>query len=412
MRTILIGICISISSIAFAQRECASAVYIDQQKSLDPSVAARISEIENFIQHQNSARTTGEGISNQIRIPVVVHVLYSKSGQNISDAQIKSQIDALNRDFQRNNADTANTPDRFKPFAAGMQIEFVLATADPKGRATTGIVRKSTNVRYWSMDDKIKFSSQGGDDAWDSHSYLNFWVGDLSTLLGYSGVAGGPAEKDGIVINYTAFGTINVNAPYDMGRTATHEVGHWLGLKHIWGDTYCGDDGVDDTPRQGNFTAGCPNGFRSSCSNGTMGDMYMNYMDFTNDACMNLFTQGQKQRMLAMFNTGGPRNGLLASKGLNEPWTAESPLPEGEPTQADFKFYPNPTTGDIVLNFDYNADWIGQTISIITINGTAISKFVVTSKTQKVNLSQLKPGMYFIQGENGGQKIREKFIKL
>lgn len=412
MRTLLSGICLLIAITTFAQRECASSTYIDQQKSVDPNFTARINDIENFVLRQKiSAKENGQDAPVIITIPVVVHVIYKTSAQNISDEQINSQIDALNNDFRRKNADTVNTPDRFKPFAADVQIQFQLATADPTGRATTGIVRKSTNVSRWGTDDKIKYSSQGGDNAWDSRYYLNFWVGDLGSMLGYSSLPGASAEKDGVAINYTTFGTINVSAPYNLGRTATHEVGHWLGLKHIWGDSYCGDDLVDDTPKQGNFTSGCPNTFRSSCSNGNLGDMYMNYMDFTNDACMNLFTAGQKQRMLSLFASGGPRNTLLSSKGLYKPWVTGPPL-ESPVANNAFKFYPNPTNGEMVLDFNYNADWIGKTISIININGLVVSKFKVSSETQKINLSQLKPGMYFIQAENGSQKLREKFIRL
>ena len=412
MRTILSCICLLIAITSFAQRECASSSYIEQQKSADPTFANKINEIENFVRRQKTAaKENGQEAPNIITIPVVVHILYKTSAQNISDEQVKSQIDALNRDFRRQNADSINTPNRFKPFAADVQVQFQLATADPEGRVTTGIVRKATNISRWSTDDKIKFTSQGGDDAWDSHYYLNFWIGDLATLLGYSSIPGAAVEKDGVVINYTAFGTINVGAPYNLGRTATHEVGHWLGLKHIWGDSYCGDDLVDDTPKQGNFTSGCPDGFRSSCNNGDMGDMYMNYMDFTNDACMNLFTAGQKQRMLSLFAPGGPRNSLLSSKGLYQAWVAESPV-ETSLTNSAFNFYPNPTSGVMVLNFDYNADWIGKIVSIVNINGETVSRWQISSKTQKINLSQLKAGMYFIQAENGNQKLRAKFIKL
>jgi len=412
MRTLLSGICLLVVTSVFAQRECANALYTDQQKSIDPSLSTRINEIENFVRRQKfAAKTDGEDGSPIITIPVVVHVLYQTAAENISDEQIKTQIDALNRDFRRKNTDSVNTPQRFKSFAADVKIQFALATADPKGRATTGIVRKATNVSWWGIDDKIKFSSQGGDDAWDSRYYLNLWVGKMDGTLGYSSVPGSPGEKDGVVITYTSFGTINVNAPYNLGRTATHEVGHWLGLKHIWGDTYCGDDLVDDTPKQGNFTSGCPGSFRSSCNNGTLGDMYMNYMDYTNDACVNLFTEGQKQRMLSLFKSGGPRSALLSSKGLDQPWNHE-PYVEVVPANTVFKFYPNPATSEIVLNFEYNANWIGKTILIANINGVVVSRIQITSKNQKVNLSQLKPGMYFIQGEVDGQKLREKFIRL
>jgi len=409
MRTILSGFCLLLSSILFAQRECASSGYIDQLKTLDPSLITRLHQIENFITTQRrSAREQGQQAPSVILIPVVVHVLYKTTAQNISDEQIKSQLDALNRDFRRTNADTVNTPDRFKSVAADVQVQFQLATADPKGRATTGIIRKYTNVNHWTTDDKIKFSSQGGDDAWDSRYYLNLWTGDLMSLLGYSSLPGASPEKDGVVINYTAFGTINISGPYNMGRTATHEVGHWLGLKHIWGDSYCGDDLVDDTPVQGNYTTGCPSTFISTCNNGSLGDMYMNYMDFTNDACMNLFTEGQKQRMLALFKSGGPRNLLLSSTGLNKPWVTESPVPAA----TTFKLYPNPTKGEIVVDFQYNPDWIGKTVSVVNINGAVISKFTITSRIQQVDVSSLAPGMYFIQGENGSQKLRNKFIRL
>ncbi|MGZ3937424.1 MAG: M43 family zinc metalloprotease [Flavisolibacter sp.] len=409
MRTILSGICLLLSSVVFAQRECANSAYIEQQKSIDPSFTNKLSQVENFITaQQRLARENGQQAPSVILIPVVVHVLYKTAAQNISDEQIKSQLDALNRDFRRKNADTVNTPARFKSVAADVQIEFQLATADPGGRATTGIIRKYTNTNYWTTDDKIKFSSEGGDDAWDSRYYLNLWVGDLMTLLGYSSLPGASAPKDGVVINYTAFGTLNISGPYNMGRTATHEVGHWLGLKHIWGDSYCGDDYVGDTPVQGNYTTGCPTTFISTCNNGPLGDMYMNYMDFTNDACMNLFTTGQKERMLVLFKDGGPRNLLLSSTGLNKPWVTDSPLPSA----TTFKLYPNPTKGELVLDFQYDSDWIGNMVSIVNLNGMTISKFLVTSKVQQVDVSKLPAGMYFIKAEKGSQKLRDKFIKL
>lgn len=419
MRTILSGLFIIIAFIASAQRACVSAEYLEQQRIQDPSISARIAAVEKFIKVQSqSHQSNRENAGTLIKIPVVVHVVYKTDAQNISDAQIKTQIDALNRDFRRLNADTVNTPARFKALSADVQIEFALATADPAGRATTGIVRKKTNVGFWTYDDKIKYSKQGGDDAWDAKSYLNMWVGNLSGLQAYTSVLGCKAELDGVVVCSNVFGTMNVLGQFNMGRTVVHEVGHWLGLKHIWGDTYCGDDLIDDTPKQGNFTSGCPNGFLSSCDNGALGDMYMNYMDYTNDACLNLFTQGQKNRMRSMFNEGGPRNSLLSSKGLNQPWTTEAPVvvetPAGENNQVNgsLRFYPNPAINEISVDFDFNQTWIGKRFTIVNMNGTAMMAAAINAKGQKINISALKPGMYFLEGENGNQKVRERFVKM
>src|SRR4030095_8288856 len=166
---------------------------------------------------------------------------------------VKTQILALNRDFRKLNSDTIKIPEAFKPLAADCGIEFQLATTDPKGRATSGVIHKYSPITKWSMDDKIKFSSEMGDDAWDANNYLNIWVGPLDKFLGYSSIPGDPIEKDGVVISNSAFG-IRGGGAYGKGRTSVHEVGHWLGLKHLWGDADCGDDGGADTTKQRNYT--------------------------------------------------------------------------------------------------------------------------------------------------------------
>ncbi|MGZ3913626.1 MAG: M43 family zinc metalloprotease [Flavisolibacter sp.] len=409
MRTFVFVICIFFAFTVRGQRNCVTQSYLEFQKSANPALSQRLADIENFVQHQRlAARVDGAGAASVITIPVAVHILYSTPSQNISDEQVISQVAALNRDFRRDNGDSVNTPDRFKRVAADVQIEFALAKADPQGRPTTGIVHKQTTVSSWKSDDKIKYSSQGGDDAWDSRYYLNIWVGNLLTVIGYSSVPGCPADKDGVVITTSVFGTLNVGGVYNLGRTAVHEVGHWLGLKHIWGDYYCGDDLVDDTPKQGNFTPGCPNGFRSSCDNGTVGDMYMNYMDYTADACMNLFTEGQKRRMRSLFSSGGPRSTLMSSKGLNEPWTAAAPLPESPVSVS--RLYPNPAASEIMLTLD--PSWIGKSVKITNLNGGVWRTERISASSQKINLSALPPGLYFLLAENEGVKLREKFLKL
>jgi hypothetical protein len=416
MRAILLGYLLIFALHLSAQRECATQEYIQQLYNSNTQTAKSIKDAELFTQRMNTMgsanRLSGEFI---IRIPIVVHVLYNEASQNISDAQINSQIEALNRDFRRKNPDTVNTPAAFKSLAADVQIEFALATADPDGRPTNGIVRKASGVKYWSMDDKIKYSSQGGDDAWDSRYYLNIWVGNTRSLLGYASTIGAPAAIDGIVINTSAFGTLGMSGAYDKGRTAVHEVGHWLGLKHIWGDTYCGDDGVDDTPKQTGFTTGCPTVPKtSSCNTNAGGDMYMNYMDFTNDACLNLFTQGQKARMWSLFNDGAARYQLLFSKGLNAPWnfTEPTPVEEAPIAQETFKFYPNPVTNELVLNFQNDATWVGKELRVLNINGVLLKTIRIDALVKTISLNDLRSGIYFMQGVNGSKKINHKLVKL
>lgn len=412
MRTLSICLCLFIGIVASAQRECGQQHYFEQQKFSDAGFTSRLAAIESFLLQQNNSITSRTESSEEpvIRIPVVVHILYNSASQNISDAQVKSQLEALNRDFRKLNSDTSNIPARFKHYAADVRIEFVLAKADPKGRATTGITRKHTNISEWKLDDKIKFAAQGGVDAWDSRYYLNIWVGYMRSTMGYASVPGSDATKDGIVISPNVFGTLNVNNPFNLGRTATHEIGHWLGLKHIWGDTYCGDDLVDDTPKQGSYTTGCPSAFRSSCNNGETGDMYMNYMDYTNDACMNLFTYGQKNRMRSMFNSGGPRHTLLQSKGLTDPWLEEALIEPSPVAAPDFAVYPNPTANDAFLNFDDS--WIGKQFQLINANGVVLQTVTITNKKQKVALNGYKAGWYFIQARNEDKIIKVKLIKL
>ncbi|MDX2003213.1 MAG: T9SS type A sorting domain-containing protein [Chitinophagales bacterium] len=305
-----------------AQRSCGAMDHLHQMMQ-DPTVAQNRAAIEQFTANWVSSHPNGSSRAI-VTIPVVVHVLYRTTSQNISDAQIQSQIDVLNADFAKLNADAANTPSAFQSLVANVDIQFCLAQRDPSGNPTTGIIRKSTTVTSFSTNDNIKRSANGGSDAWPRDSYLNIWVGNISGgILGYAQFPGGSASTDGVVINYTAFGTNGTAAaPFNKGRTATHEVGHWLNLYHIWGDdgTGCtGSDNVSDTPNQADENYGCPSFPTVSCSNGPNGDMFMNYMDYTDDACMFMFTNGQKARMQALFATGGARAALLNSLGCQAP---------------------------------------------------------------------------------------------
>ncbi|WP_230313678.1 zinc metalloprotease [Nakamurella alba] len=277
-------------------------------------------EIEN-----RTARvlTTGAALrTGCTEIPVVVHVVYRETAENIPDEQIHSQITTLNEDYRARNADAGSVPAAFAGLVADARITFALATTDPDGNATDGITRTSTQTTAFLADtDNVKATATGGIDPWPADRYLNIWVcGNLQSgsgqgLLGYAQFPGGPAETDGVVIVHTAFGsTGTASAPFDLGRTATHEIGHWLNLRHIWGDdgTGCaGSDFVADTPNQGGPNYGTPTFPTISCNNGPNGDLFMNYMDYVDDAAMYLFTPGQVDRMQAALD--GPRSSIGTS---------------------------------------------------------------------------------------------------
>jgi GEVED domain/Pregnancy-associated plasma protein-A/Secretion system C-terminal sorting domain len=307
-------------------RQCSTMDNLAAQLAADPAMAQRLAAIENqtnsFIANPVAQRT-----SAVVTIPVVVHVLYNTAAQNVSDAQIQSQIAVLNEDFNKLNADVSKTPSAFAGLVANVGIQFVLAKQTPTGAATTGIERKSTTRTSWSTDDAMKRASTGGLDAWNSAKYLNLWVCNLSGgVLGYAQFPGGAAATDGVVILSSGFGRGgSAVAPFNLGRTATHEVGHWLNLRHIWGDASCGNDLVSDTPTQQTSNGGCPSFPKVTCSNGPNGDMFMNYMDYTNDACMYMFSNGQSSRMNALFATGGARAGLTTSVGGTAPGGGGTP---------------------------------------------------------------------------------------
>ncbi len=315
---------------AWSQRTCGSMDVLEAQLEEDPKRAVKMEQIED---HLRDLELSGSReVNGVVAIPVVVHVLYNTTSENISDAQILSQITVLNDDFRRTNSDADETWSQ----AADSEIEFCMASSDPEGNATNGIVRTATSVSAFGTNDAMKSSSSGGADAWPAGDYLNVWVCDISGgILGYAQFPGGAASTDGIVIDYQYFGTIGTaSAPFDLGRTATHEVGHWLNLRHIWGDGNCNaDDFVTDTPSSDGANYGCATG-HVSCQTT---DMVENYMDYSDDACMNLYTAGQKNRMRALFESGGYRASLLNSSGCGPvtPATCDDGIQNGDETGVD-----------------------------------------------------------------------------
>jgi hypothetical protein len=349
-----------------------------------------------------------------ITIPTVVHVVYNNSTENISNTQIQSQIDVLNKDFSRLNSDVFSAPSRFRGFSKDIRVEFCLAERDPNGNPTNGITRTSTSHGpFISGGTDIKYSTNGGKDIWPREDYLNIWVCDIDgSTLGWAQFPGGSAATDGIVIDYEYFGTTGTaSAPFDLGRTATHEVGHWLDLYHIWGDdgTACtGTDNVNDTPNQGGPSSGCPSA-PTSCSNaGYGGDMYVNYMDYSDDGCLNMFTYWQYRRMRETLF--GIRSSLQSSNGCSSPLS----ILENK-TFSDLSIYPNPNTGIFTLEFHISnstkinlkiIDMIGQEI----FNEGSIGEIQGDFKKQ-IRVGDVPKGIYMLQISTDQETIKRK-IKI
>jgi hypothetical protein len=247
-------------------------------------------------------RASGENlrVAPVITIKTVVHVVYNTAEQNVSTAQINSQIRSMNRDFRATNPDKSQTPAPWVGLVTDSRIQFKLAN----------VTRTKTNKTSFSHDDGIKKASTGGIAPFQPKTHLNIWVGNLGGgLLGYAQFPGGPAATDGVVITYKGFGTVGTaTAPFNKGRTATHEVGHYLNLRHIWADTPdCGgSDNVADTPNAAGPNFGMPAFPHVTCNNGPNGDMFVNYMDYTDDAGMFMFTAQQVVRMRAAIETARP----------------------------------------------------------------------------------------------------------
>lgn len=354
-----------------------------------------------------------------IIIPVVVHLLYNTDIQNITNEQIRSQITALNNDFRMMNADRVNTPAFFASRSADTRIQFCLAQVDPKGKPTSGIIRKKTAKTQFMGDDGMKFTNAGGDDIWDPKQYLNIWVCNMfGKSLGYATLPGTPADKDGVVINYDVFGTTsNVAAPFNLGRTTTHEVAHWLGLTHIWGDAQCGSDGIDDTPPQKSYNFMCPTfPVLSECSEDDKGDMFMNFMDFTDDACMNMFTHGQKTKMRGLFAKNNYRNSFLGGNVCDSTLSVDGPtvvdsvlLDKPKPS---ITVYPNPVQSimTVLPENDYTIE--GKIAIIYDIQGKVLYRSKFQSEKGQINLSFLLPGVYYLQVGDGANKKMHRIIKI
>ena len=299
-----------------AQNKCAANEVLNKELAKSPTLAAQHVQFMDDLQSYLAAHPQAKSEKAGPRIiPVVFHILYAGGSENITKAQVLDQVTIMNEDFRRLNADAANTPAAFDSVAADCNIEFVLANLDPEGKCTDGITRTySTRT--------VSATNQNGAKSviyWNRDNYLNVWVvrsiGSISNLgmvLGYAQFPlGGLTATDGIVVRSDYIGSIGSSSG-NVGRTVTHEVGHWLGLRHIWGDEDCGSDLVFDTPVHKDANFGCFTYPKfNTCADGdtARGEMFMNYMDYSNDECMNMFSKGQKAIM--DFVLEGPESGVV-----------------------------------------------------------------------------------------------------
>jgi hypothetical protein len=394
MKKLITSFILLFISLALYSQRCALGVTANPELRQRHDNLQRV--IDSYSRNQHRKLRDQEEI---IRIPVVVHVIHNnregitggENNTNISDEQIFSQIKVLNEDFRR----LAGTPGyNDHPDGADMGIEFLLAQVDPSGNPTSGITRTYNQQRNFDIFGDLEYISSLA--RWDVNRYLNIWVVDLAgSYLGYGEFPGGaldglelsdpPEETDGVFIDYKVFGrqTGAATSPlYGYGRTLTHEIGHWLGLIHIWGDRVCGDDYCDDTPpaESENNTETCT-AIYSRCSGVRTRNMIENFMDYSPDLCMNIFTGDQKSRTRIVFEVSQRRRRILLNsqfllpqidkadlRVLNNPGTAtDMSLQILLPRFMDFNLAFYDVQGREVRNLDY-LDYPSTVISLKDIN--------------------------------------------
>ncbi|MEM8907527.1 MAG: M43 family zinc metalloprotease [Bacteroidota bacterium] len=392
----------------FTYEKCGTELLWQQNSTTWPELVDRRADLETFTQNWIN-QTDRVSLRDQVTIPVVVHVLWNEPVQNISRLQILSQIDILNEDFRMLNDNVRQIPLEFQELAADVGIEFCLASLDPNGNPTDGIVRTQTD--YPCIGDfntttefgtpRLFYSELGGSSTWAPDRYLNVWVAPTcNAFLGFGFYPGQSinSEEDGIVVDNRYFGNVcNDGRQHHLGRTATHEVGHYFNLNHVWGRRGCEaeDDGVSDTPPQEKAYNGCPNHPQVSCGSN---DMFMNFMDYSDDACIALFTEGQKMRMLAALH--GPRAGLLTSNGCL--------LANSQPRDLSITIFPNPTND--CIHIDFNANFDGM-IWVNLFDASGKRHYEArnnASNIRSIDASQLTEGIYFLHLSNNKTTITEK----
>lgn len=423
------------TGLSFAQQEmpemerCYSHKFIEYQDQKTPGFADHVNEQFEIAKHSPLAKSTWEYI-----IPVVVHIVHYDNApeQNLHDSIILNQIDIMNDDYNRWNADTVNMRSDFDEIAGSPKILFKLASVDPNGNPTNGITRTSTAVSTFgdisiltqgnlSSVEAVKSTIDGGIDPWDQSRYMNIWICNIeiigfTPLLGYAtppanlpNWPGGTTAgmKDGVVLQFQAVGSNNPNdlllggATHEvLGRTATHEVGHYLGLRHIWGDGGCSQqDGVDDTPNALEQSEGCDT-TANTCIDNINGidlpDMVENYMDYSDEGCQNSFTKGQVDLMKGVLEN--QRYDLVYN---NPASVAKETL--------NASIYPNPTTNELNIQLDNGTI---KSVEIYNMHGQKLLTADQNNASVQMDVSGLTQGVYIVKVLNGnGIGVVKRFVK-
>ena len=379
-------------------------------KNIDDATLHRMQKLELFTQQWIGENQNKVSLREIITIPVVVHIVWMDESENFTDLEIEAQIDGLTADFRRMNDNASIIPTIFQPLAADVEIEFCLASVDPNGKETNGIVRRETEFANVGTTNslnrrRICYNDLGGSNSWDSEDYINIWVGQLEGVIGIGTFPGVEiSTEDGVFIDPSAFGFFcSSSKGYFHGRTLTHEMGHFFNLHHIWGKSGCDTgDLVDDTPMQDtNYNGQCPSHPQVTCGSA---DMFMNFMDYTNDDCMAMFTKGQKERMLAALNSDY-RVSLKNSGACDFGNTKDLTL-----TPDDILLFPNPASDCVHIDLDIDNDLPIRMAIFDTAGREIYSNQIFVKDLRTFDISNISNGIYFIYFESNNQVASKKLI--